>query len=166
MKKIFKVLSILAATTALTAGIATATACSAGYNGTYEGEYSYQNYGHTYGMKVKVTVENNIITKVENITPEDWVVVSDANDKYGWPQTSVNNWNRNEAWLLQMYNGRAVSEIKDVEVFVKTNGEPYEVKDADGVNRNVEFGNTGLLISGATQGSARLMLAVQNALSK
>lgn len=38
MKKIFKALSILAASTALCAGVAMATGCS-GYNGKYEGEY-------------------------------------------------------------------------------------------------------------------------------
>ncbi len=72
MKKIFKALAISAASVAMVAGIATATACSGGYNGVYEGSYHYTNeYGATYGMRVEVTVENNIITKVKDITNLD-----------------------------------------------------------------------------------------------
>ena len=37
MKKVFKGLSVLVASTALCAGIATASACSGGYNGEYIG---------------------------------------------------------------------------------------------------------------------------------
>ena len=92
MKKIFKALAISAASVAMVAGIATATACSGGYNGVYEGSYSYTNaYGATYGMRVEVTVENNIITKVRDLTNTDlekqdnkeWTVVSPGYaDKY------------------------------------------------------------------------------------
>ena len=70
MKKIFKILAITAASTALCAGIATATACSTGTNGTYVGEYHYigQHSDVPYGMVVEVTVKNNIITGIKDIT--------------------------------------------------------------------------------------------------
>lgn len=166
MKKVFKGLSILVASTALCAGIATASACSGGYNGTYEGDYHYENYGHTYGIKVKVTVENNIITKVENISPENYVVVSAANPSYGWSEEAVAHWNDNEAWLLQKYEGVAVADILDMKVYVKKNGEPYGVTDSKNEPRNTELQESGLIISGATQGSGRVLLAVQNAFKK
>lgn len=182
MKKIFKVLSILAATTALTAGIATATACSAGYNGVYEGEYSYNNaYGGTYGMRVEVTVENNIITKVRDITNTDlakqgdkeWTVCSPSGINPYWDDSSVKNWKDNKAWLLQQYEGKSVAEILDLKVYTAYGysqvdgkwveddtkmGQPY------GVDKNNGFSE--YLISNSTQGSGRLLLAVQNALSK
>ncbi len=93
MKKIFKALAISVASLAMVAGIATATACSGGYNGTYTGSYHYTNgRGATYGMVVEVTVENNIITKIKDITNteatktiqnnETWTVVSPAGN-YG-----------------------------------------------------------------------------------
>ncbi|MDE7167830.1 MAG: hypothetical protein K2O28_03155 [Clostridia bacterium] len=70
MKKVFKGLSILVASAALCGGIATATACSGGgYDGKYYGEYHYLGYyGQEYGMVVEVTVENNIITAVKDLT--------------------------------------------------------------------------------------------------
>jgi len=169
MKKIFKGLAILVASTALCAGIATATACSGGYNGTYEGDYHYViNYGVdlTYGMKVKVTVENNIITKVEDISPENYITVSDANPDYGWTESSVANWNDSEAWLLQQYEGKAVSDVLAIKVYITKTGEPYKVTDDNNQARNPQLAASGLLVSGATQGSGRLLLAVQDALSK
>ena len=207
MKKIFKALAIAAASTALCAGIATATACDAGYNGTYEGDYHYTNqYNQTYGMKVKVTVENNIITKVEDVTNGAYTTVSkgwayyyadmynanwyggtplgdvvpeyqdeakttltadsqkkieaiDHSDTYGWDVKNVNTWNNDEAWLLQMYEGKSVADVLAVKVFVKTTGEPYS---SDKNDFTVDGDN--LLITGSTQGSGRLLLAVQNAL--
>ena len=82
MKKIFKGLSILVASTALCGGIAMATACDSGYNGEYTGEYHYTSHDQEYGMKVKVTVENNIITKVEDVTGDAYISVSDGWEAY------------------------------------------------------------------------------------
>lgn len=200
MKKVFKGLSIIVASTALCAGIATASACSGGYNGTYEGDYHYTNdYGVVYGMKVKVTVENNIITKVEDVTNGDYVTVSpgwvnkyvadynaaSATDKadtskfpvvpqmsgwtltnasdiealapsyYGWTNKNEDTWKTDEAWLLQKYEGVAVADVLDMKVYIKTSGEPYSSDKND-------FGE--LIITGSTQGSGRLLLAVQDAL--
>lgn len=97
MKKIFKALSVFAASAALCAGIAGASACSGGYNGVYKGEYTYTNqYGAKYGMSVEVTVENNIITKIKDTTAKehaDWTVVSkDYIDYY------CTKWDKAEAY--------------------------------------------------------------------
>lgn len=157
MKKIIKGLSILVATAALGVGIATATACNAGYNGTYTGEYHYANPWSAaaphYGIKVRVTVENNIITKVEDITKGEYVVVSD-----GWEDKAV--WNTYESLLLQKYEGWAVADILNIKVFIDENGQPYGKAD------NKDFADSDLLISTATQGSGRLILAIQDALGK
>lgn len=205
MKKIFKALTLLIAVACCACAFAFA-GCDAGYNGTYTGEYHYVNYGQTYGMKVEVTVENNIITKVKDITPAEWHDVSaswvdyycgqydkawytgpkgvtpeykadgvtltdesiaaiealDHANVYGWDRSDVAKWNTYKAWLLQQYKGMAVSDVLEIEVYVNEKGEPYGVKDG----YNASFSDSGLLISNATQGSGRLLLAIQNALSK
>ena len=182
MKKVFKGLSVLVASTALCAGIATASACSGGYNGTYYGEYHYMSQYGVYGMVVEVTVENNIITKVEDITNTDlekqsgkvkneagelveqasgvtWVVVSDS-----WTNKDV--WNENAAWLLQQYEGMSVTDIKNTKVFIQSSGCPYNLVDKNNNPRNPQLAESGLVITGASQGSGRCLLAIQDALSK
>ncbi|MDE7181614.1 MAG: hypothetical protein K2O41_01100 [Clostridia bacterium] len=161
MKKIFKALAVLAATTAIGAGIGMAAGCSKGYDGVYYGDYHYTNeHGATYGMKVKVTVENNIIVKVEDVTKGAYTVVSEAMPDYGWDADSVKNWTDNESWLLQQYEGLAVSDVKAIKVNIKETGEPYSKDKNAGLNEN------GILITNSTQGSGRLLLAVQNALGE
>ena len=207
MKKTFKALAIAAAATAVCAGISiAATGCSTGKNGTYNGEYHYVNWGNTYGMAVEVKVENNIITKITDVTNTDnayaksvqvdkdgnaveWHTVSagwedyfktaawlhpegwkdgddipspaDVNFSYSWTNADAANWTTYENWLLQQYVGWSVADILDISVY-HNNGEPYATKGG----YNAELLQSGLLISSATQGSGRLLLAVQNALGK
>lgn len=164
MKKIFKGLAVLAATAAVGTGLAFATGCG-GKDGKYVGSYSYENYGHTYGIVVQVTVKNNIITRVEDITKsnedtKDWVSISSAG--YGWEEEDVKNWNTNEEWLLAQYEGLSVADVLAIDAYVKTNGEPYSI-DKNGALVTDDYE---LVISGATQGSVRVLLAVQDALGK
>ena len=223
MKKIFKALAITAATAAMGTGIALASGCAGG-NGTYTGEYHYWGeHGGNYGMMVEVTVENNIITKIVDVTNKDtskqsgwkeegdkvvavasgveWTPVStpwetyfevtgglpayswayggdefnamtDAEkiayilenpvSYYQWTQENVDKWNKYENWLLQQYIGWSVADVNAIQVFYNDFGEPYGV--TGGYNANLD--QSGLYISGATQGSGRLILAIQNALSK
>lgn len=179
MKKVFKGLAVLAASTALCAGIGVAAGCSGGKNGTYVGSYNYVNdHKANYGIMVKVTVKNNVITKVVDITNTDlskqggwskdenkmvdsgieWTTVSAAMPAYGWTDEAVKNWTDNECWLLQQYEGLTVKEVKNMDVNIKNNGEPYN-KDKNG-------GFNDLLITGSTQGSGRVLLAVKNALGE
>lgn len=231
MKKMFKGIAVLAATAAVGASVAFATGCN-GTNGKYIGHYCYDNYGQVYGVVVEVTVENNIITKVEDVTASykddngkgkishtfknpyangaettidntQWhtysapweeyfangyasgsiAIADDAaraayeadNTKlpqpdqcvswgapvsYSWFKSDTDKWNKGEAWLLQQYEGKSVADVLDMKVYIANNGEPYET------GYNAEFGTSGLVISGATQGSGRIALAVQNALGK
>lgn len=155
MKKIFKALAISVASLAMVAGIATATACSGGYNGVYEGEYHYPNAWKPeathYGMCVRVTVENNIITRVVDTTKGKYVSVSE-----GWADKET--WTKNENLLLMKYEGYSVADILAIKVYVDEKGQPYSRDDNTAMSE--------LLITDATQGSARLLLAVQNALGK
>ena len=94
---------------------------------------------------------------------------------YGWTDANNSNWTSHESWLLQQYVGWSVADILDIDVYTNfgyaltadgrevdngSKGEPY------GVDYNGELKGSELLISGATQGSGRLLLAVQNALKK
>ena len=219
MKKIFKALSVLAVGATLCAGVAAAAGCSAGKSGEYYGDYHYTSeHDQVYGMKVKVTVKNNIITKVEDVTNGAYTTVSTPWEEYcefaeggaisyyywaygkdvdmslsdeekiayvkanpiswyGWTNSSVDNWTSHVAWLAQQYEGLSVAEVLDIKVFTKygyekqgenmvansaISGEPYGAKEG----WNAELLSSGLLISGSTQGSGRLLLAVQDALSK
>ena len=99
---------------------------------------------------------------------------------YGWYNKNNAGWKDHESWLLQQYVGWSVADILDITVYTNfgywltagawgpavggvdydSKGEPY------GVDYNTELKGSELLISGATQGSGRLLLAVQNALKK
>ena len=218
MKKIFKGIAILAATAAVGAGVAFATGCG-GSDGVYYGSYHYTNeYGAVYGMVVEVTVENNIIKGIKDLTNTDndyaksvqegkkwttvssgwvnkyvseyeegvkkdpasypvkpeysgWTLVNEAEIEaiphawYSWSNDNEKTWTKYENWLLQQYEGWSVADILDVHVFYSQYGEPYALEDG-GVHHNAELEESGLLISGSTQGSGRLMLAVQDALKK
>ncbi|MBD5632422.1 MAG: hypothetical protein HDP34_04255 [Clostridia bacterium] len=85
---------------------------------------------------------------------------------YKWENSSEANWTDNEAWLLQQYEGMAVADVLDIKVYIKTTGEPYEQKDNNNQARNPYLAENGILIAGSTQGSGRLLLAIQDALSK
>ena len=188
MKKIFKGIAILVATAAVGTGVAFAAGCG-GTDGTYHGEYHYMGaHGSVYGMVVEVTVKNNVITKVKNLTNSDdayakevqegktWTFVSAAMPDYGWDKDSVANWTSHENWLMQQYEGRSVADILDIKVFTdygyKSDGDNGWIQDYGSmgepckVDFNVELQESGLLIANATQGSGRVLLAVQDALSK
>lgn len=201
MKKMFKALSVLAATAAVGTGVAFAAGCN-GTSGEYIGHYAYANeYNAVYGMVVKVTVKNNIIEKIEDVThtygegkafsvtynkvvidwnaggPQrdehgnwkysgetetvensGWHSVSDAGS--GWTEDNKKDWLNKKNWLLQQYEGMSVADILSIKVFYDENGEPYSKDD------NADFASSGLVLTGATQGSGRLLLAVQNAFGK
>lgn len=189
MKKFFKAIAILCASTALCAGIGIAAGCSGGKDGTYHGEYHYMGaHGSVYGMVVEVTVKNNIITKVKNLTNSDdayakgvqkdekWTFVSPAMPNYGWSEEAVKNWTSHENWLLQQYEGRAVADVLALNVYTdyayKSDGNGGYIQDYGtmgepcAVDHNAELKDSGLIITGATQGSGRVALAVKNALGK
>ena len=160
MKKIFKGMAILAVTAAVGTGLALTTGCG-GKDGEYIGSYHYANPwnpSQSYGIVVKVYVENNIITRVEDITKtredsKDWIVVSE-----GWADKQI--WIDNEEYLLAQYEGMSVAEVLAIKAYTATNGQPY------GQDKNADALDNSLVISQATQGSIRLLLAVQDALGQ
>jgi hypothetical protein len=129
-----------------------------------EGEYHYENAygGSEYGIKVRVVTKNDTILKVTKLS-SDYV---DATSKeYGY--TNYDSWANGLSGLLAKYEGKTVAEIKAITVvtdaetvgsaetyFSSVKGQPSSVSDSN------------YIITGATQGSGRLMLAVQDALSK
>ena len=100
---------------------------------------------------------------------------------YGWTNKAASQWTDHESWLSQKYVGWSVADILAIEVYTNygysltldkdgelavagvdksSKGEPY------GIDFNANLNSSELLITGSTQGSGRLLLAVQNALSK
>lgn len=121
---------------------------------TVTGEMHYNDYGTEYGVRVNVQVKDGVIKRVE-IAKSDYVIASTADS--GWDSSE---WDKGLAALLASYNGKSVEEILGKEV--AKNGEKPLVKGDEGFkNYGDEF-----IISGATLGSGRLLLAVQDALSK
>ncbi len=123
---------------------------------TYSGETSYVEYGTTYGIKVNVDVQGDRISKV-TVVDSDYVSASPT----GWDSSA---WDNNLSSLLAAYRGKTVAEIlgKKVATYEASEGKaPYTSEDAGFIDFGSQF-----IITGATLGSARLMLAVQNALQK
>lgn len=150
MKKLVKVLSLLALSVVVCLSIVAFAACSNGT--TYEGEYHYNAHNHEYGMAVKVTVADGKITKVEDVTGDKYVSCSAA---YGdWTEDSRKNWSDNLPKLLKAYEGKTVEEVKAA---------TSSISGQDGAEANA-VSDSSLKITDATQGSARLLKAVQNAL--
>jgi hypothetical protein len=122
----------------------------------YTGEYKYENYGTNYGVKVQVAVYNGTIIDV-SIVNSDLKQLSDAAD-YGtskWTEEDRANYKTNEAALLEAYNGKTVAAVKAATSAINGVGEDDENTVSD----------SSLKITGATQCSARILRAVQNALA-
>lgn len=149
MGRLFSLLKHGFTALALTTGVAALAGCGNVYDGSYEGEYHYTEYGTEYGIKVKVDVEKDVITAI-TVLPSEFVEATPV--EYGWDDSAL--WTQGRDALLQKYVGRSVGEIKAEKVAVDSVGAP--------VVEGAEY--DGLLVSGATQSSGRLLLAVQNAL--
>lgn len=237
MKKIFKALAITATAAAMCVGIGAAAGC-ANTEETYVGEYHYigsHTAYTTYGIVVEVTVKNNVITKIKDITNteaaksyqtykdvidgkevegdatyHEFTTVSpgwgdysasmgmggmDQPAWYGWSNDDASNWTDHVSWLCDQYIGVSVADVLDLSVYTDY-GYSIISKDAEGnpildeytqqptlgvqVNKDLkgepykvafnadlaDYNNGQLLITGATQGSGRFLLAVQDALTK
>lgn len=152
MKKTFKALAVCAVAGTLCAGVAAFAGCGGDKEETYFGQYHYTSYGHEYGIAVNVTVNGDKITKVEKVTSNYVEVSAPVNT---WTEENVATWNNGLNGLLAKYNGKTVAAIKDATATIKGQAEATEDKISD----------TDLVITGATQGSARVLKAVQDALT-
>lgn len=154
MKGIFK-LCALAAIGVLAIGAGAAAGCNNDkkVNGTFTGEYSYENYGTTYGVKVEVVVEDDV---VKSVTPVESAYVEVTPDMGDW---KAENWTAHEAEVYNKYVGKTVEQILAIKVACDESGAPITNDDSE-----TEITYDGLLHTGATLSSGRLLLAVQDAL--
>ena len=118
------------------------------------------------GKKISTFTEyKDIIDLAKSSVAIEEATIPSAPDWYKWTNAQAQYWKDTKAWLLQEYEGWTVADVLDIKVYVKDSGEPYSVKDDHNVERNPELAESGLLVTGATQGSGRLLLAIQDALS-
>ena len=129
---------------------------------TLEGECHYANAWSAtspdYGVKVKVVVKGDRIKSVELVDYPDWVRTTStwtekqADDKgpyqLGYTKTEA----AYAGWLEETFAGVKVDTVKGWTATA--------TKDGQSVGEGVPY------ITGATQSSARIIVAVQNALSK
>ena len=130
---------------------------------TLEGEYKYANpWDKTkeYGVKVSVTVKGDVITEVK-ITSTDTEAYTNLSS--GWTEEGKKTWNDGKQGLLDSFVGLKVDAVKGIKVTCKENGEPDTTA---GVNTIAEAPTSLKVVTGATQSTGRVILAVQNALSK
>ncbi len=160
-----KVLVIALAVILVVSAVCVLAACDNGE--VYEGQCSYtvSDWNTTYGAKVKVHVKGNTITEVELLTDEET----------GWHRTT-SSWQKDATpgdlgytdaeaaydSYLAKFKGKTVDEVKAIQVTVLsgnvTQAQSYTVTVAN---------KTGWWnLTGATQSSARIIAAIQNALSK
>lgn len=161
MKKILVL--VLALVMALS--VVALVACDQGT--TYEGECSYTvtEWKSTYGVKVKVTVAGDVVTKVELVDYDQWHRTSaDAN---GW--TSHDEAEAAYPEFLTRFEGKKVADINAIKITMVsgnvTAADTYTVTVADKTNWSIKLDGEGVN-AGATQSAARIISAVQNALSK
>lgn len=158
MKGMKKALIGLALGAVAALGVVGFAACDSVITGEAEGEYHYANPwgGNDYGVKVKVVVEEDIIQSV-TIVESDYVQASAT-----W--TDRDNYLAQEAELLSRYKGVDVDDVMKIKVGISTDpkGQPI-TQDEDGFVA-LKAGKTDLLLGDATQSSARIVLAVQNAI--
>lgn len=153
MKKFLSVMLVVAL--CLTCALAL-TACA--QEEVKAGEYSYANpYSATapkYGVKVNVTVKGDTIVKVELVdsdyvrTSSSWVVNANEGD-LGYEATEAAY-----ADYLARFEGKKVADILALTVTTAENGTPSAISSADYV------------LTGATQSSGRIVLAIQNAIAE
>lgn len=160
MKGMKKALIGLALGAVAALGVVGFAACDTVITGEAEGEYHYANPWDSkspdYGVKVKVVVEEDIIQSV-TIVESDYVQASAT-----W--TDRDNYLAQEAELLSRYKGLDVDDVMKIKVGISTDpqGQPI-TQDEDGFVA-LKAGKTDLLLGDATQSSARIVLAVQNAI--
>ncbi len=148
MKKILVVLLALV----MALSVTTLVACNSSVK--YTGEYSYEAYGLTYGAKVDVVLTDGVISNLKLYSDEEtgWVGLSDAYPDYGWTDEARQVWLDGVNNLLLSYVGLTVDEVASISATI------------GGVNGASDSVDDSYNLTGATQSSARLVLAIQNAI--
>ena len=145
MKKIL----VIALALVMLVSVFALTACAK--EQTVAGEYAYDNAwvpGAKYGVQVEVTVKGDIITNVK-VTSTDSATYTNLSAT--WADKA--KWENGQADFLASFVGKTVAEINAITVDCAASGQPNSV--------------TGFTaVAGATHSSGRVILAVQNALTK
>lgn len=125
---------------------------------TVSGEMHYNSWGTEYGIKVDVVVQNDKKgDRIRRVTVADSDYVAASPAMNGWDPKV---WEENLQPLLTAYRGAYVADILALDV-ANNGGVPLTSGDKGFVNFGDEY-----IITDATLGSARLLIAVQDALSK
>lgn len=156
---------------------------------TYEGEYSYVSWGNTYGCKVKVTVQGNVITKVvideaameeagwHNLSP-NWTnnpYAGPIEGEAGYDTAGKTNWLKYGQAMVDSFVGLTTEQVLGMKVYVNATGNVGEPITGKNNVETIKYIPEQLAVvvgghgdiakdAGATQSSARLVLAVQDAL--
>ena len=153
-----KKLIVIALAVVMALSIVAFAAC--GGSETVEGEYSYDNTwtpGQKYGCKVTVTVKGGVITAIEVAADTDTFFNLSA----GWKDKAL--WEKDGQAMIDSFVGLTVEEVNKITVTKNTDASKGSLEQPAAI--------TGApaslkIVSGATQSSGRVILAVQNALSK
>lgn len=148
MKKT-KILAVVSSAFLATALCGVMTSCGE-KSETKTGEYAYVNpydSSSSYGVKVSVDVKGDVIQSV-SIVDSNYIEVSESNADWGWDNSA---WTDGKADFLKVFEGMTVSDLEAVTVTTEAGGAPSAVSGMG-------------VVTGATQSSGRLILAVKNAL--
>ncbi len=121
---------------------------------TYTGSYSYDRWGITYGVKLDVTTVDGEITNIQLYSDSEtgWVSLSDAFPDYGWTDTERQAWLDAVDDLLDSFYGMTAYEVGAISATIA------------GVVGSEDAVDSGYNVTGATQSTACVVLALQNAL--
>ena len=114
--------------------------------GTYEYVNPYNSSSY-YSATVTVSVKDGLITEISVGEGDE----THTNVTASWVDKSI--WLDGESAFLQSFVGMSVEAVEAIEVTVAENSTPNAVSGVD-------------YVTGATQSSGRVILALQNALSK
>ncbi len=158
-----KKLLVLALAVVMLVSVFALTACAS--EETYTGEVSYFAWGTNYGVKVNVTVKGDVITKVE-IADSDYVSTSASWTEDANPGDLGHD--KAEAayaeWIAKTFVGKTVAEVNAYKTCIT-----FGTNDDGTTSATIDIDTLkaeGYNLAGATQSAARIIYAVQNALSK
>ncbi len=161
---------VLVLVLAVVMALAVVAFAACGTEETVTGECTYPNAwnptGTPYGCKVDVTVKNGVITAIKLYTDEEsgMVRTSASNDAAGWNKDTAEG--KYDAYLNGLV-GKTVEEINAIKVLPDGKAASDIGNGALTGKEIVLFeGQSTYAIAGATQSSARFIMAIQNALSK
>ena len=156
MKKVL----VIALAVVMTLAVVAFAACAT--EQTVTGKCHYTTQWGAYGCMVDVTVKGDVITAVKLYTDAE---AAAADSTWGEAHRTTPSWTAAEGqlgfaaaeaayekWLADVFVGKTVAEVNAYKASVNADGQSVT---PEGVN-----------LKGATQSAARIIVAVQNALSK